>query len=409
MNELYDLNFEETLLASFIYTNSPLEKVEADIFFSQINKSIYLALEAIEIQGLPKDELIIYNHLTKKMNLNEEQVSSSLVKILTLTPAVNYEHDIDRLKELYKTRNIKNSLLHIQNNIQNCTPVAELEASIHLLSENITTQSSNKLFNLTRASNIQAKEASFVTKSFIPVPENTVTIFSAGGGTGKSSLLLQLAVHYLYENPLEEVFCWLSEDPLEITKYRLNEIIKGLYPKGLKTINRLLLSDDLTFSVLTENNYQVGVNAAFYQMKIMLKKYKLIIFDPLIAFFGGDENNNVHAKMFMQLFTKWASDENKTIIFVHHSTKNTSQSRGASAFIDAARAVYEIEKIKDSNGKEADTTKRKVTITKDNYRASKYFNGFSKKIDVFPKTSKSTLYRDDLLVSCSTDDELGIK
>ena len=52
----------------------------------------------------------------------------------------------------------------------------------------------------------------------------------------------------------------------------------------------------------------------------------------------------------MQLFTHWANKENKTIIFIHHSTKNTTQSRGASAFVDAVRVVYELDKIKNKNG-----------------------------------------------------------
>ena len=133
-----------------------------------------------------------------------------------------------------------------------------------------------------------------------------------------------------------------------------------------------------------------------------------------IAFFGADENNNAHAKLFMQLYTKWASDEDKTIIFIHHSTKNTSQSRGASAFVDAARAVYEVERIKDKDGKDIDSPKRKVTLTKDNYRASKYFGGFSKEIQVFQsdelnvkKNNKSVKvkYKD----FNNIDDELGIK
>jgi len=217
-----------------------------------------------------------------------------------------------------------------------------------------------------------------------------VSIFSAGGGTGKTSLLLQLAMHFLDENKDKRAFCWLSEDPLSLTKYRLDKLISGLYSKGKETLDRLILSDSLTFPVLMDNNRSVKINASFYKMKQMLKNYDLIIWDPLIAFYGGDENNNTHAKLFMQLFTKWASKEDKTLIFIHHSTKNTSQSRGASAFVDAARAVYEVEKIKDNDGKEKNTTKRKVTLTKDNYRASKYFGGFTKEIQVFPEEEQTS-------------------
>ena len=85
----------------------------------------------------------------------------------------------------------------------------------------------------------------------------------------------------------------------------------------------------------------------FYQFKRALKDYDVIILDPLIAMFGADENNNAHARKFVNLFTRWATKEGKTIIFIHHGAKNTSQSRGASAFVDAVRLVYRVEHIKE--------------------------------------------------------------
>jgi len=36
--------------------------------------------------------------------------------------------------------------------------------------------------------------------------------------------------------------------------------------------------------------------------------------DHPIVYYTVDENNNAHARKFMQLFTEWASKENKTII-----------------------------------------------------------------------------------------------
>ena len=51
----------------------------------------------------------------------------------------------------------------------------------------------------------------------------------------------------------------------------------------------------------------------------------------------------------MSLLNKWCVDENKTIILTHHHSKasgtNKSSARGASAFIDACRMHYVIEKV----------------------------------------------------------------
>ena len=91
----------------------------------------------------------------------------------------------------------------------------------------------------------------------------------------------------------------------------------------------------------------------------------LIVIDPLIAFFGADENSNADARFFMSLLNKWCVDENKTIILIHHHSKSNgtskSSARGASAFIDACRMHYIIEKV------ENDSRSRKVIIDKTNH------------------------------------------
>jgi len=409
MNDIFDFNYEITLLSSIIFSEESVKNIDANIFYYQIHKSIFQALLSLEQQSLPRDEIIIHNHLINTIKLDDNLVASSMINIMSATPSSNYQVYVVRLVELMRIRNIKSSLLDIQIDIQENKSADEIEASFLSLSEKIVTKSEAKLFKMIPASQIEAKESDFITKNFIPVPKKTVSIFSAGGGTGKTSLLLQLAMHFLHENPEEKAFCWLSEDPLGLTKYRLNQVIGGLFPVGAQTLHRLILSDDLTFATLLEQNRTMVINSSFYKMKMMLKEFKLIILDPLIAFYGGDENNNAHAKLFMQLFTKWASEEDKTIIFIHHSTKNTSQSRGASAFVDAARAVYEIEKIKDPDGKEIESNKRRITLAKDNYRASKHLGGFSKEILVFPNEDSVKSHQPAFVVEYTIDEELGIR
>ena len=407
--ELYDYNLEATILSSLIFNeNINISNINPDIFYNPIHRSIYLTILSLNKEGISIDEILIKNHLINKLNIDIDNVEQHLLRILTTNPTLSINSYIDILDDYRKKRDIKTTLLKLNQELLENKSANELESSLLSYTEKIINNTSTELFKMIPASFIKAKDADFITKSFIPIPKNTVTIFSAGGGTGKTSLLLQLAMHYLYENPKNKAFCWLSEDPLELTKHRLNHVISGLYPKGNETLHRLILSEDLTFPTLLEINRSISVNPLFYKLKLILKDFKLIILDPLIAFFGGDENNNAQAKLFMQLFTKWAAQENKTIIFIHHSTKNTSQSRGASAFVDAARAVYEIEKIKNEDGKEVDTTLRKISLTKDNYRASKYFGGFYKKIQVFP-TDNTVNKKPVFEVTYNIDDELGIR
>ena len=108
----------------------------------------------------------------------------------------------------------------------------------------------------------------------------------------------------------------------------------------------------------------------------------------------------------MQLFTDWANKENKTIIFIHHSTKNTTQSRGASAFVDAVRTVYELDKIKDKDGNIKESSKRIVKLTKDNYGISNILKRYSFERELFPLTikhEKISSKKDDYLSDIPSD------
>ena len=82
--------------------------------------------------------------------------------------------------------------------------------------------------------------------------------------------------------------------------------------------------------------------------------------------------------------------ENKTIIFIHHGTKNTSQSRGASAFVDAVRLVYQVDIIKKEEEQVEDHL-RMITLAKDNNGAKKYLGNLQVKRKIFPEARSKNL------------------
>lgn len=403
----FDYGLEASLLCSLIYNPEILtSSIEAELFLQPIHRQIFLALQALDQQNASRDEIVIRDYMVRILKTDAATTEAALVNVLVSSPYASIDHLLSRLRDFKKIRDVKTTLLRLQEQINNGESAAELEASLLSYGQKIASDRSIELFSLHPASSIEAKEPRFVCKDFIPIPEKTVTLFSAGGGTGKTFLLLQLAMRFLVENPAEKAFLWLSEDDIGVAKERLNEIASYVYKNGAQTLNRLLLSADPTFHAIHEENRSIKSNPLLYKMKIILKDVKFIVLDPLIAFYGGDENNNAHARQFMQLFTHWAAEEDKIIIFIHHSTKNTTQSRGASALVDAARAVYEVDRIKDADGNETNISKRIVTLTKDNYRASKYFGGYKKEILVFPPdiTIKKPIQNHFL----SIDEELGI-
>ena len=76
---------------------------------------------------------------------------------------------------------------------------------------------------------------------------------------------------------------------------------------------------------------------------------KLAVFDPLLAFYGGNENDNSEARVFIQSFATWANKAEITTVIIHHASKDGG-SRGATAFHDGVRARYELDVPKDKDG-----------------------------------------------------------
>jgi replicative DNA helicase len=127
------------------------------------------------------------------------------------------------------------------------------------------------------------------------------------------------------------------------------------------------------------------ISSRFNQIKAELKDYDLVVLDPLLAFYGGDENDNSQARVFMQPFMNWARDTNKSIVFLHHSAKSTgassnNKSRGAGAFVDASRVCYEMNKIYKKDNQTIESSKshlRDIRLSKDNYGAIKHLKSFN--------------------------------
>lgn len=397
INELYNINYERSLLASLIFEPQLIREYHYqikndDLFFYDAHKNIHRTILSLYENDAPIDEEFI-NAALKKSGVNVEK---ELIEILTCSPFANPKSYITELRELADKRNLLSLVNDFTRDLHDETfSSKKLLSSQELLSKTIERlekfRESHKIELLTKIdiSDIQAEEADFICKDWLPFPKKTVSLISAPGGSGKSWMVLQLMMRYLIESPNSKTFAWLSEDPIGLTAHRSEKIASSIIAKSLEFFKgKMAISNSPTLQVLLEQGRGVEVNAYFSDLKKELSEYNLVILDPLIAFFGADENNNAHARKFMQLFTEWAANENKTIIFIHHSTKNTTQARGASAFTDAVRLVYEVSVIIDKKG-EVDETRshlRKITLTKDNYGAAKLLGGKSVSRQIFPET-----------------------
>ena len=223
----------------------------------------------------------------------------------------------------------------------------------------------------TQLKTVTKRKPEFYLEDFLPIPKSAITMISASGGSGKTFLSIQIAIRMIKENPKHKVLLWLSEDDKGIVKHRADEIL-----------NKVLGSDFCLDNIDIIDDMPQHLNDANIKAyKELFVPYNLVVIDPLIAFYGGNENDNSQARYFMNLLNKAARDNLQSILVVHHSTKPTkdqeSRARGASAFIDAIRLSYELENVEDN------ICNKNINVRKDNYGV-KQIIGDTKVVKVLP-------------------------
>ena len=382
---IFNKDYERAILSGIIFDPETMSEIQEEglvssDFYYPFHQTLFKALEHL-YEHSAIEENIIKQHMGKSFD------EVAMLDVLASMPISNNKIYIDKIKEYSKLRDFKklaHEILHKVDSEEN------LEETLYLVHEELekVEEGNRELFNIVTLDQVKAEEAEFICKNWLPFPKNTVSLVTAGGGVGKSFLLLQAAIHMIRDEKLK-VFMWLSEDALSLSKFRLEMIASSILESNIEIFTKNLHiagADSETIHFLEESRVGgVSISAKFYQFKRMLKNYDVIILDPLIAMFGADENNNTHARKFINLFTRWATKEEKTIIFIHHGTKNSSQSRGASAFVDAVRLVYKVEIIKNDAGEITEDDMRLIILDKDNNGAKKYLGSQKVKRQVFPK------------------------
>ena len=392
--ELYNIDIERAILNSIIFDNTKLEEIASllnkDDFYLPFHQIVYQTILELIKQKDFIDEFILKDELVKRKQFDEEL----FFEIISTTPIENLEEYGKIIKELALKRCLETLLKKNSINIAEKDTFELIEALKSEL-EHIEKNQIETTFKLKKFSIVENKDIEFILKDFLPIPKKAVTLLSAKGGAGKSWLVLQLALKYINQTD-KKVFAWLSEDPDFATKKRaekiLNEILINHNDTKYFDINHSIYnnfcylgSETRPFHLIEYDYKNKKINPLFYKLKHTLRDFDFIILDPLIAFFGGDENNNSQAREFMNLLTEWADKEDKAILVVHHNNKSTTGGiRGASAFVDAVRLQYELLTKENIDEKEIlPTGYRKIKIKKDNWGVEKILNKKEIKIQIF--------------------------
>lgn len=381
---------EALVLSSILFNPTLIEdisiKLKPNDFYFLPHKDIYEAMLNLHSDDMPIDEDYIIKKSKKPIN------QSILIKILSATPVTDIYKYVKSIKEDSLKRQFQNLSLELKKNSENEN--LSNDEIFQFLKDKQDEIRTNNIFTINKNCilDVVEKEPEFYLKNWLPIPLGTITIISAQGGTGKTWIVVQVALRFILENLNKKVFLWLSEDLESIVKHRMNSVCSDILDTKLDDRFKNITTTDTAPQPLLERDKGVyKMSYRFEQLKVELKDYDLIVLDPLLAFYGADENDNSQARLFMQPFMNWCKETNKSVVFLHHSNKgDNSSTRGAGAFVDASRVCYEVNKVYQKDKKSLDLNSlhlRDIKLSKDNYGAIKHLKQFNVKRHITPQES----------------------
>ncbi len=232
---------------------------------------------------------------------------------------------------------------------------------------------------------LNPQKAEAILKDVMPIPKGEVSILAAPGGVGKSFLSIQMAMHYTTQHK-GKAGLWLSEDAEGQVAFRRKMLMEKLEIKDVYNSIATITIDPEPF--IKRNSYgaytpNYDVLEKFIEWASILN-IEFLVIDPIINFFGGNENDSSQARMFTAPFVKWAHETGITILFIHHSAKGGSGPRGSSDFQNGVKCVYGMDVPRDKDGEidkhSMNLGYRTVKLLKDNMFMAEHLNDDNEKV-----------------------------
>lgn len=209
----------------------------------------------------------------------------------------------------------------------------------------------------------------FVWEGYIP--KNLVTILSAHGGTGKSTLAIMLAVAVCAGLPLfnlstkrGRVAFFSGEDGAELLRYRLRLVCRCLDVDLADISDQLHIidateHDPVLYTELTASGRRDGATTATYQglrQYMAQHEISLLIVDNASDAFDANEIDRARVRAFMRALALLAHENDAAVLLLAHVDKGTSRGdrsvnsesySGSTAWHNSARSRLFMSRDKD--------------------------------------------------------------
>ena len=199
------------------------------------------------------------------------------------------------------------------------------------------------------------------------LPAGRLAMLSGKGGTGKSTLALQLAagiaagagqwlpapgetaaISITGVTPGVAVYASYEDEAAEVTRrlYRMqpawHDVKDRLHhwdcrrdgalwnaPPGSRNVSSMGAPTEAGQRLLS---YTASAGAA------------VLVIDPVVGAYAGNENDNTNVRAFLAWLDAWAERRRCTVLLIHHAAKyQPGEARGASDFVNGCRAVLSLD------------------------------------------------------------------
>ena len=186
----------------------------------------------------------------------------------------------------------------------------------------------------------------FILRKFLPLKKKTVSMLAGPGGIGKSFFICRMCIEAALNDDKKVLYLSSEEEVDELNermKIELRNVMKvpeteleDAYHKISRNVRLAGLGTKIGHFVTADGQ---KAESEIEKLAAISKSADLIIIDPFISFFAGNENESSSVRIFFDMLSAFASKEQKTLLVVHHTSKDGKAYRGSSAIEQACRLL----------------------------------------------------------------------
>ena len=305
---------EKSLLAAILIDKNKTEldeiNLSVDDFYDYKYKTIYSAISDVVFRDEQEiDEALIIAKLQSKDDFKKDWILELAELVESVPPTFNPA----RLAEEIKKASIeRQKLLLLDDRKFGKLSDDEFLSNYNKVKDENEKEEKREQYSFSQHLIIEGGQ-----KFIAGLPAGYISVAVGAGGTGKTYMALKLA--FDASKAGKKTLLWLTEDSKFNIKDRLH-FLENVYEYDIATTNAEIAYDNPEPILKTQYGVLQIDRQALKKYQKIFSGFDLIILDPLMNFFGGNNNDNTANRLFLNAMNDCISQD-QALLFLHHTNK----------------------------------------------------------------------------------------